>query len=205
MTADTPVELIEIGDAQIPLGAGEAPIEILEPQIPLAAGVPAMAQQGSAWSLLNLIMSAIGGLAAIALTIRAIVLKKAKKREDEVKAVEVSIDEDGKTSTVTAEQMNADAVLIFDGSKEGEQPNNKDKKRKISWLTVANVLAASAIVLFILTQDVTQPMAWMDMWTFVHAAILGVEAFAIVHIIQKKRNPDDKGGTKTNNALPAQA
>jgi len=132
---------------------------------PLFAGLPIVAPNGVAsWALMNLILSAIGAVFAIMITIRTLLRRK---RED-------------------------------DQEPEYEQADQKTEQRKgrMAWLAVAILMGVIGIVLFLLTQDMSRMMVWLDIWTIVHAVVFVVQAVAVWFLLRsdKKKDEDDSTG-----------
>jgi preprotein translocase subunit SecG len=71
---------------------------------------------------------------------------------------------------------------------EEEEPK-KYRFRKLM-LIVSWVLAAIAIILFIITQDMRSPMSFIDIWTLAHVGLLLLEIIAVVFVIRRRKKPE---------------
>ena len=52
--------------------------------------------------------------------------------------------------------------------------------------------AVAGIIVFILTQDMSQRMVFADRWTILNAAIFAVEIVAVIFSLKKKKDSDDE-------------
>lgn len=95
-------------------------------------------------------------------------------------------------------------LLVFTlGKKEeegegGEGPQEIRKKK--FWRIFSIVPAIAAVIAFILTEDMTQPMQFVDKWTILMVAIALIQV--VVAILSRKSKRDSDDG---NDAAPAQA
>ena len=128
--------------------------DIGERRIPLAAprGI-------ASWALLNLILSILGVLISISAWIYSMVRKKRVEYEyDEAVADEMSA------------TLHSGSERLFDSVEEGEEEETVRRNRYVC-LGLTSVLAVAACILFILTQDMTWMMVWMDFYTIFHKII----------------------------------
>lgn len=136
-------------------------IEIEEEEPPLAE--PDL----GAWALINLILSILGVIIAIYVTVRALLKKRRDNRE-------------------------AGEAQSYAQMEEAERENNgKEKRYRIIWLAAVIILSIAAVVLFILTQDIRLPMIYIDWWTLAHIVLFAVELIGMFFIF--KRRKDDEG------------
>jgi Na+/melibiose symporter-like transporter len=105
----------------------------------------------SSWALMNLVMS-IAGIIFVAIAV--IYLLTHKRKEDEK--------ENNRKDSFFEE--------VF------EYPKNDEFSGmfSITWFTVGAVAAFAAVILFILTQDLSANVALADLWTTTHAIILAI-------------------------------
>jgi NADH:ubiquinone oxidoreductase subunit 6 (subunit J) len=172
------LEEIDIFEQEIP----HAPIEIEDPESPRAYiyGIPLLlfAPPGiSSWALLNLMMS-IAGVILVVITI--IRLLTYKRKED--KKVHDRINNS------------------FNEEFENPESNDPSKKFKLTWFTVGAVAALMAVIVFILTQDITATIALADWWTIVHIVVLTVVAASCVIVLRGQKSTKENGSDKNNNA-----
>lgn len=74
--------------------------------------------------------------------------------------------------------------------------------RSIGWLIAAGVIAVAGALLFVLTQDISLPMVWVDFWTIAQAiALVALLICGNVAIRYKK----DDSGNKKERVAPATA
>ena len=73
---------------------------------------------------------------------------------------------------------------------ETDEENTKYKKTRL-WLMIASAISAiGGIVLFILTQDITQTMVLVDMWTAVNAVLFAITVVSMIFISKKHKHDD---------------
>ncbi|MCL2150333.1 MAG: hypothetical protein FWH51_05380 [Dehalococcoidia bacterium] len=73
---------------------------------------------------------------------------------------------------------------------------NKEKKIRPLWLLMAAILGIAGVVVFIVTQDVSLNMAWVDVWTIVNALILVLGLISL--ILAFKREGDERQNARNN-------
>ena len=124
-----------------------------------------------AWSLFDLLCTILTAILAIVMLVRGI----GRKRHGED-------DEDAEAEGAPVRTMNAEGD-------EEEDPESTVYKRRRALRVASIVPAIGAIVLFILTQDLTQPMVWFDMWSLAFA-IIAIVNIALL-IASRRRKADD--------------
>jgi len=151
------------GDPEVTPGTSEVPTVITEEPVPGPA---------KAWALLNLICTILTGILSLVMLFKAFGKKKEEVEEEETEGEEV---------TRTA-----------DGEEEGEEPDEaKIKRHKI--MRFSSILpTVAAIVTFILTEDMTAPMALVDRWTILMAVYLVVNVLLAVFSRKKKEDPEEE-------------
>jgi len=148
-------------------------VEIKGDQVPRIGfgnvGFPLFAPTGqSAWALLNLVLTVLGIIYIVVTTIRVITQKKRKQEEAQ------------------------DEYLFRDVNEEEKLPEeDEEKQHRPGWLAVAIAMAIMAVYIFILTQDMTNPMVLMDKWTTLHALIIAAQ-FIAVTLVFKRQNRDER-------------
>jgi len=161
---------VDDGDEQIPVVNEPPPVVV----------VPGSTR---AWALLNLILSILGALAAIATTIY-IILKQKRKEDD---------DDDETLNSTENRELVIDTNQIDELNQDEEDEENKERKkrvRKISFIAMY-ILAILAIILFILTQDMRLPMRFIDRWTIIHIILAIIEVIAIITVRKKRKDQDE--------------
>ena len=118
---------------------------------------------GGAWSLFDLICTIVTTILAAIMLVFAIGRNR-KEGDDE---------EEAAAKTANGEEVESDEVY----------------KRKRLGRILSIIPAAGAIILFILTQDLTQPMIFFDMWSLAFAIITLVNI--VLAIVTRKKTKDD--------------
>ncbi|MCL2889054.1 MAG: InlB B-repeat-containing protein [Eggerthellaceae bacterium] len=142
-----------------------APTPITTQITPDATPLDVREVDSGAWALLNLVLSAIGILGALGIFLAFFMRRK--KEEDQ------------------GAQANQNSQ---------EDPEVLRKKRLA--LRILNIaLGIVACVVFVLTQDMSLPMALVDWWTIVHAVIFVIQIVVVVLAMVRKDNEkkEDKG------------
>jgi len=78
-----------------------------------------------------------------------------------------------------------------DEEKEEDEEQEKTKRNRLIMLLAAPILAVLAIIIFILTQDMTQPMILVDFWTLAHAIIFGGGLLSYIFQIKQEKDEDE--------------
>jgi uncharacterized protein YpmB len=135
------------------------------------------------WALVNLILSIAGLILVIIVVIAALIQKKKKQKKNTAEQERAQKAKQKNTQNYpTTEQDNE--------TKEKEQ-----KKRRDLWLLASIILGIAGIVVFVLTENWSLPMAWVDRWTIVNAIIFVAQIITIVfifkHVKKENNNADD--------------
>lgn len=146
-------------------------------------GVPLAAPAGfDAWALANLILAV---LSAVFVIMFAII--RGLRRED---------DEDDEQRRQRQGQAGTAAYAQADSQDAREEQDYIRRRRNIAWLIGAIACAVAGIILFILTQDITLPMVWVDMWTIVNAVLFVVTiVLGNMAVRRKKEHLEDEDAT----------
>ena len=133
------------------------------------------------WALLNLILTILGILVALILLAMYLVNRKSEKENTQNQRYNTARNQAAYTSY--------------------------DKSAKRLWPRIVSAVAAVvAIVLFILTEDMTLPMVFTDKWTIYHIVIIVILAlFAIVAAVKVKSDEQKDNQAKVQNAALNQA
>jgi uncharacterized repeat protein (TIGR02543 family) len=116
---------------------------------------------GSAWALVNLILTVVGALLAFVVLVAFFVGRKEEKEEDTY-------------------------------AKEGQSAQSAQRRKRIGVRIVSLIAAIAAIIVFVLTEDMRQPMQLVDVWTIVHAVIFIVQIVLTIFATRKKSDDDTK-------------
>ena len=141
--------------------SGSQVVTIDNPEVPLFGGV----HFGDYWALMNLILSILGVLLALVAAFKFFARKKKSDDGDERDADEQNTDE--------------------------SEENRQGRKGGFGWFVALVVLEVAAILLFILTQDMSKPMVLVDFWTFVHLIIAILQVVALVLLSRTKKNAEE--------------
>ena len=132
------------------------------------ADQPAFGNDGNSWALFNLILTGLSLIFAIVL-----ILAKVKKEEDpDDDDPEIQYDENGNVIPETYQRKKGYKVLLA-------------------------VIAILQIILFIFTENITNPMILVDGWTLLNVIITTVTVILFV-IARKWNKEDDKDDTQVN-------
>ncbi|MDR0500919.1 MAG: hypothetical protein LBG97_06735 [Coriobacteriales bacterium] len=177
-----------VGDANLPVTTPASPnvpatnlpelTNIDDDSTPLA---PIAENEGRAWALWNLIFTAASAIVAlVALLLRARKSQDGNSTNSGKVLVSDSDDDDADTATVT--------VRYATGARQGlTTEDNDEKSRRFLWRLVGLAAAVLAIVLFLLTEDITLPMRMVDQWTLAHVFIF---LFTLVVLALSQRAPN---------------
>ena len=132
-------------------------------------GFPLFAPTGeNAWALLNLILCVVGAMYVVVTTMRVLLLKKRTLKEDKKKYC-----------------VAGDPTAI-------ECPDeNEEKQYRPGWLAAAAVMAIAGAYLFVLTENMRNPLVLIDGWTMVHAIIVTAQ-FIAVNVVFKSDKRDER-------------
>jgi len=157
----------------VPAAAAVAPTPAAPAATPIADNPTPQAQtidddgnalgNGGAWSLFDLICTILTTLLAIIMVIFAFGRNR-KEGDDE---------EEAAAKAANGEEVEEDETY----------------KRKRLGRVLSVIPAAGAIILFILTQDLTQPMIFFDNWSLVFAIIAIINI--VLAIVTRKKTDDD--------------
>ena len=122
---------------------------------------------GAYWALVNLILSILGILLALIAAFKLFARKKKSNDGDESEAGESEVDDP-----------------------EDLEETQQGRKGRFGWFITLVVLEVAAIVLFILTQDMSNPMILIDFWTLIHLIIAILQVVALVLLSRRKKKAD---------------
>jgi len=186
---DTPVPLMQLGPGEITPSEEPYLIEIGGLKIPLAAP-PGY----NAWALLNLILSILGVAVALVMFKRYHTQRKREQEEEDAIKEELLLregiieDEDTAFAVDLSEEELEEIAALESGDEIDQRKNTK-----AVWLIGAAIVSVAAIILFVLTQDMSNPWVLVDKWTVVHAVLFAAE-IAAYYVMFKKKNEEDEDG-----------
>jgi predicted outer membrane repeat protein len=122
------------------------------------------------WALVNLILSVVGVILAILLTI-GVLLQCSQKHT--------------KSQTKQTETKNA---KYADNQSIEETEVEKQKQRHLLWFVLSVILGIAGIIVFLFTEDLSRPMGLVDSWTIVNVIILAVQIIALIFTFKHKKD-----------------
>lgn len=93
------------------------------------------------------------------------------------------------------------SLVMFIGffiKKDNKKQADEKKKQSKTWKIASIVLGSLAIIIFILTQDMSDPMVIFDLWTPVMAVIAAAQIASVVMTKAKRRNNSDEKSSQLN-------
>lgn len=112
--------------------------------------------------MLNLILCLLGLFFAVITILRAVFKKRRDNRDEE------------------------DEVYADD-----EEEQDKRVHTRMVWLVITILAGILGIVLFLVTENLRNPMVLMDVWTVVNAIIFAIEVIAIALTFHKKTKEEE--------------
>lgn len=154
-------------------------------------GNPLSGALGS-WSLFDLICTILTALICLLLLIFGLGRTKKNEEDDE------------------PTRSQSGAYAYAGGAQQAGQPEDQDEQTKIKRRRVLRVLslipAIAAIILLLITQDFTQPMAIFDKWSIVFLIIVIIQVIlAIASHRKKDEDEDDDEQASSGSTAPATA
>jgi len=151
---------------------------IVEPEVPPTTGPPGVSpNEDEVWALANLVLSVAGIILAVIVTIWVLLQQRRQKKNEPAKNMQKN------SANQNAAEQNS------------KQKAQQWTYRKV-WLFTALVLGVAGIIVFILTEDLSLEMSFVDNWTIVNLFIFIAEliaiAFVFKHSTQKQAGPTDK-------------
>jgi uncharacterized repeat protein (TIGR02543 family) len=146
-------------------------------------GVPLFASLGQpSWSLVDLLLAILGVILALAFAIRFVTLRRRPEDDN----FDRGFDGADTSSVATG---GADAGFTSGGS--GGSGRAGSAGRRPVLIVAGAVLMLINVIIFLLTQDLAQPMVLADIWTPVMAAIAIGGTVTLVLGIRKSGNTDN--------------
>jgi fimbrial isopeptide formation D2 family protein len=138
----------------------------------------------SYWALVNLILSIVGLILAIVVTICVLLQRKQKQNKQQEIEQEKMHNSKGKYAT----KQNQQTIQTTKEDKEKEEEEQKKKKqRRLFWYLLSVIMGIAGIIVFILTEDMRLPMRLVDWWTIVNLVIFIIELIAIALIFKREK------------------
>jgi len=90
-------------------------------------------------------------------------------------------------------------ALVFkkqDNSMDENSEYYEYNKRRFSWLFAGTIVAIIGIILFIITQNMSNPMVLIDFWTIAHAIFVAVGIVSLVYVVRRHKDNDSDNEEK---------
>jgi len=153
---------------------------------PEPAPVPIPATESPAWALLNLILAACGVVITIAAIIRVLVPRRSGSGG--------SSGQDRGAGSRGAETREA-------GSREKDERKGIEAREeqfnlgRLIWLIAVIIFGIVGAVVFFLTENIHNPMVFIDNWTIVNVLLLLFGSISFLFVVKRK---EDSGADKGN-------
>ena len=142
--------------------AEQEPVTIDDNQTPLAGGIGQ-----ASWALLNLLLAIATGIIMIVLLAGYFIGRKKNEAEE-----------------------GEGAQLHTARGEEGEEQGKLKRKGIVRLLSI--IPAVAAIIAFILTENIWNPMVWTDKWTLLMAVIAVVQVVVAVFTKKSRKDKEDE-------------
>ena len=129
-----------------------------------------MAPKGAAWALLNLMIAILCTVFSVLLFIFLFTRNKKRNETEE-------------------ERMHRMANEAARG--EDPQDNVRNKKSGLLWRILSIVAGIAAPIVFLLTEDIRNPMVFVDMWSVLMVLILVVQVVTML-LLKRARNQEEE-------------
>jgi Mg2+/citrate symporter len=116
------------------------------------------------WAFVNLVVNVVGLILAIVVVV--CMLLRRKRKEQKCKQQRCVKDQ---------------TMEMYD------EVETQQKQRRTLWLFVAVVMGIAGIIVFLLTEDMRNPMVMVDKWTIVNVILFIVEIIAVALIFKRKK------------------
>jgi membrane protein YdbS with pleckstrin-like domain len=153
-------------------------------------------EQSVYWALLNLIISMVGIILVVVLSVFVLLWHNKKQKHDKEPQ---NVQNNVKTQNTMKQSNNSDVDYVEMMSMgEGKQ---KRKQHRVLLYFTALVMGVVGVVVFLFTEDMSHSRVWVDNWTVVNVLIFIVEVIAIVFTFKTKKvnkKEEDYEGKKGN-------
>jgi uncharacterized repeat protein (TIGR02543 family)/uncharacterized repeat protein (TIGR01451 family) len=156
------IEGSRITDPVVPESDGTPTITIFGTDIPLYSG-----DGTGSWSLFDLLCTLAAIILAIICAIRFIRARRNKDDEEDIRR-----------------------RATYNQNTQQYEYAEKIKRRRLPLLIASIIIAILAIILFIITQDITQPVVIFDRWSIVFAIGVVLAVVALVLVVHKKKEEE---------------
>jgi len=84
--------------------------------------------------------------------------------------------------------------------KDKADEDERDRRSRLPLIVAIPILAVIAMVIFILTQDLTLKMIMSDRWTLLHAVIFAGEVLSYIFAYRRDKDEEDNNGKLASKA-----
>jgi uncharacterized repeat protein (TIGR02543 family) len=152
-----------------------SPLPSLSPS-PSPSSVPEGEVEVPVWAFVNLVLSVAGLILAVLAVVWALFSRNQKQK--------------GAQNYESGGSM-GQVYVAKHGGVQGQGAEQEDvserKQRRDVWLFAAFVLGIAGIIVFLLTEDMRNPMVMVDRWTIVNVVVFLAEILAIVLVFKRKK------------------
>ena len=157
---------------------------ILTPPISTSSPTPVPPIGGDeepVWAIVNLILSIVGFVLAIIVVIYVLLQQRQKQKNS-------------KQQGVKQQHIKNQGVVNQSGYQTGD---GQQSQRSNVLLITAIAMGITGIIVFLLTENMSLPMVFVDKWTTINLAILAVTIIAIILIFKHQKNKNNNNNEKT--------
>jgi predicted outer membrane repeat protein len=172
------------------------PIPTLSPSPSPTASPPGEnVDEKPVWALVNLILSVVGVILAIILTLY-VLLQRNKKQKNQPTPQQTKDTKRLNSANQTQKNTNND------NDDDHTEVQRKQKQRRLFWFLLSVIMGVVGIVVFLLTEDLSRPMALVDEWTIVDVIILAVQIIAMGFTFKHQKNNNADNTEEPNSSTP---
>jgi uncharacterized repeat protein (TIGR02543 family) len=135
------------------------------------------------WAIVNLMLSIVGLIFAIFVVLYVLLQKRQKRQKQQQK---------------TAKSQNT--ATVHSRNEQNDEQQQRKQHRKL-WLITAVIMGIAGVIVFILTEDMNNPMVLIDRWTIVNAIIFIVEIMAIIFTFKRKKKNNQNSKQEEHNPI----
>lgn len=138
----------------------------------------------NSWALLNLILSIIAIIIAFTVLIRLFIRENRENERNEIYTKE-------KVSVQARAYALAQGETITQDSENEKEKEPEYKKSKLLFILLSIVSAMLGGIIFVLTQDMRLPIAFIDRWTIMHVILVIIGLISCILALKKVKDEDD--------------
>jgi len=143
------------------------------------------------WAFVNLVLSIVGIILAILITLYALLQRKQKNKQQQQQQLQ-------KKQYDKPENIGGQQAGKYDPEQDTEKKQNKHKR---IWLAISIIAGIAGIILFLLTEDMNRAMVMIDKWTIVNVIIFLAEIIAITLTFKRKKDTTNNKEQEQSNTI----